>query len=142
MIFMLIRKWYTDKSTIGELFIDNKFLCYTLEDKVRVKKIKNITAIGSGVYNIKITYSQRFKKKLPLLLDVPEFTGIRIHSGNTDKDTSGCILVGMTKGNDIIYKSRMAFDKVYKLIEQAEENNENVKIDILDTLGPYTGGVI
>lgn len=83
--------------TIGKLYIDNQYFCDTLEDTVREHKIAGKTAIPAGTYEVIVNRSPRFKRDLPLLLDVPNFEGIRIHRGNTDKDTSGCILVGENK---------------------------------------------
>lgn len=84
-----------DRNIIGDLFINDEFFCHTLEDEKRPDglKVYGETAIPTGTYNIKLTYSNRFKKIMPLLLDVPMFKGIRIHGGNTSKDTLGCILV-------------------------------------------------
>jgi hypothetical protein len=112
-ILWLTRKWFTNISTIGELFIDGEFICFTLEDTVRKygEKIYGKTAIPKGLYEIAISYSNKFKKLLPLLLNVPFFTGIRIHSGNKAEDTEGCILVGKNKPKepDLILDSRLAF---------------------------------
>jgi hypothetical protein len=116
----------TEHSTIGELYIDGKFQCYTLEDVEREVKIKNETAIPKGTYKIVITYSNRFKKQLPLLLNVPNFEGIRIHSGNTNHNTEGCILIGQTSSNDFIGSSRNAFNELYKKIK----NEKNIEITI------------
>ena len=88
--------------TVGKLSADGKFICYTLEDKVREEdgisvdkwKVYAKTAIPKGTYSVSITMSNRFKTRLPLLADVPGFTGVRIHTGNSSKDTEGCILVG------------------------------------------------
>src|SRR3972149_10690167 len=95
MELLLQRKIFTDKSTIGELFVDGVFECFTLEDVVRDdEKIKKVTAIPDGIYTVLVTWSPRFKRQLPLLIDVPGFDGIRIHPGNTADDTEGCLLVG------------------------------------------------
>jgi len=85
----------SDRNIIGDLFIDGEFFCYTLEDERRADGVKvyGETAIPTGTYNVKLTKSNRFKRLMPLLLDVPLFKGIRIHGGNTSKDTLGCILV-------------------------------------------------
>jgi hypothetical protein len=81
-MFILKRIKEINNATIGELYKDDKFVCYTLEDKTRPEKIKHETAIPAGDYSIIVNQSPRFKKRLPLLLNVPNFTGIRIHAGN------------------------------------------------------------
>jgi hypothetical protein len=108
---LLIRKVYTNESTIGDLYINGKFFCYTLEDVVRANNIKidKETAIPQGIYQVDITYSPRFKRKMPILYGVPMFTGIRIHGGNKAENSEGCILVAYTKINNYhIYKSAEA----------------------------------
>jgi hypothetical protein len=110
----------TENSTIGELTIDGKFECYTLEDKERDVKIKRETAIPKGTYKVIINQSNRFKKLLPLLINVPNFEGIRIHPGNSNHDTEGCILVGMNRSVDYITKSRKAFDSLFKKMQGAK----------------------
>ena len=111
----------TNTSTIGELLIDGIFECYTLEDVEREVKVKSETAIPKGTYKVIINQSNRFKRLLPLLLDVPNFEGVRIHSGNSNHDTEGCILVGQTRGKDYIGKSRKAFDKLFKKMQAAKD---------------------
>lgn len=113
------RNQLTNKSTIGELWIDGKFECYTLEDVCRKGiKISGQTAIPEGTYEVIIDYSNRFKKDMPHVLNVPGFEGIRIHPGNTAENTEGCLLVGMSKSNDFIGGSKAAFEKITtKLIE-------------------------
>ncbi len=136
MKITVIRNRYTDKSTIGEMYIDGKLLCNTLEDKVRTFKIPKITAIDSGTYKVELTMSNRFKEVMPILLGVPNFTGIRIHRGNTDKNTEGCILVGLKRGNDIIYDSRKAFDKLMEILK----DEKHIEIQIVDTI-EICGGI-
>ena len=118
---VLKRTIKTDKSTIGELSVDGKILCYTLEDIERDAKVAGKTAIPCGKYNVSITMSNRFKKLMPLIENVPNFSGVRIHSGNTSEDTEGCILVGLAKGEDFIGNSRLAFDRVFMKIQSAEK---------------------
>jgi len=99
----------TAARTIGELFIDGVRLCYTLEDAIREgPKVPGQTAIPAGRYEVRVTYSPRFKTVLPLLVDVPGFEGIRFHAGNTAGDTEGCILVGLARDEDRIVQSRLA----------------------------------
>jgi hypothetical protein len=108
-------------SVIGELTIDGLWECYTLEDLERDVKIKGETAIPKGTYKVIINQSNRFKRLLPLLLNIPEFEGVRIHSGNTNHDTEGCILVGRTRTDDFIGQSRKAFDKLFEKMKKAKE---------------------
>lgn len=101
MNLRLTRTRFGPNSTLGELTITSakgagdSFTCWTLEDQVRTgPKVPGATAIPEGSYDVVITMSARFKRRMPLLLDVPNFSGIRIHAGNTAADTEGCILVG------------------------------------------------
>lgn len=116
----------SDKSTIGTLTIDGKFFCYTLEDKVRSVKIAKVTAIPTGTYKVSQTVSNRFKILMPLLHDVPNFSGVRIHAGNKSEDTEGCILCGYTKAADFIGDSRKAFKDFMAKIKGIE----NITIEI------------
>lgn len=106
----LRRKWLTDKSTIGELYVNGEFECFTLEDVVRPEKVYGQTAIPAGRYRVIFSKSPRFKRVLPLLMHVPNFEGVRIHAGNTAVDTEGCILVGQERGEDKVLKSRLALE--------------------------------
>lgn len=94
--------------TIGRLYIDGEYFCDTVEDTVRdldrdgrfangEQKVYAQTAIPYGTYAVEVTYSPKFCRELPLLKDVPHFTGIRIHRGNTAGDSAGCIIVGENK---------------------------------------------
>jgi hypothetical protein len=127
MKLQLRRITKTDKSTIGELYINGKFECYTLEDKERDVKIKNETAIPKGTYKVIINRSNRFKIDLPLLLNVPNFEGIRIHTGNSNHDTEGCILVGTSRTTDFIGNSRKAFKSLFDKMKLAT----NIEIEIV-----------
>lgn len=120
------RQWFTDKSTIGRFYIGEDYQCFTLEDTVRQNGIKiyGRTAIPEGQYEVIVNYSNRFKRPLPLLLDVPDFDGIRIHPGNTEEDTLGCILVGNIKGDNAIFDSRNAFTPLYLKIVNAISNGK------------------
>lgn len=129
MELLLKRIHKTANSTIGELSINGKFECYILEDIEREVKIKGKTAIPKGRYEIAITYSNRFKKLLPLLLNVPNFEGIRIHTGNTAKDTEGCLITGKNRGIDIVSNSRLAFESLFSKLTSAVKK-EKVFINI------------
>lgn len=120
MNLVLQREILSDESTIGRLNVDGDFFCFTLEDMIRHGlKINAMTAIPSGKYQVVITPSNRFKKRLPLVKNVPGFDGIRIHAGNTSADTEGCILVGLTKGENFIGKSQMAMSLLMPKLEEA-----------------------
>jgi hypothetical protein len=129
MNLKLVRKTFTEQSTMGELSVNGKFECFTLEDKVRAVKIHGETAIPEGIYEVVISFSDKFKKQLPLLLNVPNFAGIRIHSGNTRADTEGCILVGQSRAKDFVGGSRAAFAALFpKLV--AALKKEKIFIEI------------
>lgn len=131
MILTLDRKYKLPTYTIGKLYIDGEYFCDTLEDKDRgltddmtVSEISNIkikkeTAIPTGTYKITITYSNRFKKNMPLINDVKEFEGIRIHSGNTNQDTEGCILVGFNKVKGNVINSRDTYNKLFSILSKS-----------------------
>lgn len=117
--------------TIGKLYVNGQFTCYTLEDRERSgPKVPGETAIPSGTYRVVITESPRFGKPLPLLLDVPGFEGIRIHSGNTAADTEGCILVGLGRTSNGIVSSRVALGNLQHAIQRALDAGEEVKLTI------------
>jgi len=119
MELLLNRETQTANATLGRLFWENTALYFTCEDMQRALKIPGETAIPCGRYRVVITYSNRFKKNLPLLLDVPNFEGIRIHSGNTSADTEGCILLGMKMGVNSVLESRAAMADFMPRLESA-----------------------
>lgn len=126
--------------TIGKMFVDGEYECFTLEDTVREIetrpvaewKLQDRTAIPRGIYVVDVTFSNRFRKPTPLLLDVPGFSGVRIHSGNTSANTEGCILVGKDwNGGDWIDKSRIAFAPLFAKILAAHERHEQITLEIV-----------
>ena len=129
------------KYTIGKLYINDKYFCDTLEDtdrgltqsmteqQIGSKKVYGETAIPTGTYRIIISYSNKFKKQMPLLLNVPGFAGIRIHSGNTEKDSLGCILVGKNKAVGKVLESRDTYNKLFSVLQKANKK-ETIKITI------------
>lgn len=123
----------TKRCTIGNLLIDEKFFCHTLEDKVRKlpdeAKIWGKSAIPAGTYNVEMYESPRFKRRLPLLKDVPYFTGILIHRGNTVEDTVGCILVGAANGEQV-WNSTLYEKELCRRIDEAVARGEKVTITI------------
>lgn len=131
MKLLLQRHPSTEECTTGDLYLNGQWYCYTLEDVVRKVKIKGKTAIPAGIYKIIINYSKRFKKMMPLLLNVPNYEGIRIHTLNTANQTEGCIGVGFTKSINFIGKSREAFETLMPKLEQGLKDGE-VEITIID----------
>ncbi len=139
MYLQLVREDINEDSAEGKLFIDGVFECHTLEDTDRHlenggKKIYGQTAIPRGIYDMDITYSNRFKQDMPLILDVPQFNGIRIHKGNTSLDTDGCILVGVSnekKDDNFIGKSKIAYDILFLKLVEAKERGEKLTIEIV-----------
>jgi hypothetical protein len=109
--------------TVGKMYIDNVYFCYTLEDKFRTgAKVNGQTAIPNGSYDVIVDLSTRFGKQLPHILNVPNFTGVRIHSGNTSKDTEGCILLGHTwAGKDFIGNSKLAVEAFIEKLNKAKK---------------------
>lgn len=120
--------------TIGKLYIDGQYFSDTIEDTVRdlpatcpdtpkgigckcKEKRYGETAIPAGCYKVTMEYSPRFKKKLPCLHNVPHFLGILIHSGNTDADSSGCLIVGKNKVKGMVLESKATLDALLKRIE-------------------------
>ena len=122
MLIEVKRFEFKDTYTVGKMYIDNIYECYTLEDVVRTgAKVNGQTAIPTGTYNLIINHSNRFNRDLPLLENVPNFTGVRIHSGNTSAHTEGCILVGTTwSGKDFIGNSKVAFNKLFEKLKTAK----------------------
>ena len=119
--------------TIGRLFIDGTFECWTLEDVVRDDgvKIPGETAIPYGTYVIDITPSRWFKRELPLLVNVNGFVGIRIHPGNGARDTEGCILVGSERADASILHSVVAFEALLTKLRAAKAAGKRIAIDIV-----------
>ena len=135
---LTVRRFITnEKSTIGRLLIDDVTECYTLEDKDRQLenggiKVPKETAIPRGIYKVIVDWSNRFNRLMPHILDVPQFTGIRIHSGNTDKDTEGCILVGkkVSEDENAVLESKLAYDPLFERIRTAYNNGESILLEV------------
>ena len=117
----------TEESTVGELYLpDGSFQCFVLEDCVRDHKIPGKTAIPDGRYEVVVTWSERFQRSMPLLVAVQFFAGIRIHSGNTAQDTSGCLLVGRKVVDGAIPpgESMVAFEELFPKIKKLTETGK------------------
>ena len=120
MELLLQRELSNAECTLGKLYIDSIEFCNTIEDPVRSQKIYGKTAIPSGRYRVRITHSPKFRRPLPLLYDVPNYEGVRIHSGNTAADTEGCIVLGLERGHNKVLKSRAALSKLLLRISQSK----------------------
>lgn len=132
----LLRNRYTDQSTTGTLLINDEFFCWTLEDRDHDgPKIPGETCIPAGVYKVVIDWSNRFQRQMPHILDVPDFEGIRIHAGNTDKDTAGCVLVGYSRAQDFVGDSRHAFNDLFEHMDVAIHLGEPVYINVMKNPG-------
>jgi hypothetical protein len=109
--------------TISHLYIDGVKFCDVLEDVVRADGVKvyGETSIPSGTYKVILNVSNRFKCLMPLLLNVPNFEGIRIHSGNTDKDTHGCLLVGVNSVKGKVIESKKTFAALMEVLKAAKD---------------------
>ena len=140
MKLVLDRCWLSTNATVGKLSIDDVFECYTLEDRYRPppepKKARE-TCIPVGEYEVKITHSERFGVEMPLLLNVANFMGIRIHPGNAPSDTEGCILVGRTREHERIGGSREAYAQLFKKLQAALDAGQRITIDV--RLSPHEG---
>jgi hypothetical protein len=129
----LRRKWLSPKSSGGELYVDGAFECFTLEDRFRPPpepKVPKETCIPEGAYSVVINHSDRFGIEMPLLVDVPQFQGIRIHPGNTPADTEGCILVGRQRDVDQVLNSRAAYDVLFQKLKAAVIRKEPITITV------------
>lgn len=140
MELKLVRKTFGETFTKGKLFINNGFQCYIIEDKDRKLEIKdnvkvqNLTCIPRGNYKVIVSMSQHFGKLLPEILNVPQFSGVRIHSGNSSKDTEGCLLVGSINDNDNvdwISGSKDAFNNLFPKIQKAFSDGEEITLEIV-----------
>ena len=132
MELSLIRDIFAPQRTLGVLYVDGIKECYICEDMVRKngEKVYGKTAIPEGRYEIKITMSNRFKRELPILLNVPNFEGIRIHSGNHEGHTEGCLLPGKTRNASGVFSSVIATNNLILKIRTALQSGRKVFITI------------
>ena len=154
---LLLKRIYTCKDyTIGHLYVDNEYICDTIEDTdrmlnndmteqqiLKIKK-KNMTAIPVGTYPLLMNVvSPKYSKKqyymdvcggkVPRLANVPGFSGILIHCGNTAADSSGCLLVGYNKVRGMVLNSKSAFEKLYPILKAAYNRKESISITVIRT---------
>lgn len=139
--------------TIGKLYIDNKYVCDTIEDRdrglnnkmssdeVRKIKVQHLTAIPTGTYEVTLKVkSPKYSKKpyfvnycnafMPRLLNVPGFEGILMHTGNTASDSSGCIILGRNTVVGKVTNSVSTFETVYPMLKKASDAGEKITITI------------
>lgn len=139
MKLTLKRIAFKEKYTIGRLYIDGEYFCDVIEDRDRglnnnmglaeilAKKRYGETAIPTGHYEVEITYSPKYKRMMPEIKDVKGFSGIRIHSGNTAKDTLGCLIVGKNTVVGMVTDSRKTYYKLFEILK----GQKNITIDII-----------
>lgn len=137
MKLLLKRKFKGDVYTIGDLYIDGEFFCNTIEDKVRnlsatcpntpkwiackcKEKVYAETAIPPGTYKVSLDESPKFKRVLPRLHNVPHFLGILIHSGNSENDSSGCIIVGRNIVKGKVLESKLTMNILMEILRKAD----------------------
>lgn len=139
------------RSTLGRLFVDGRFECYTCEDEPRSTKVRGETRIPAGRYNVALRmeggfhnryltrFGRSFHKGMLWVQDVPGFEWILIHIGNTEADTDGCILVGKRKlpngeGGGMVASSKDAYVALYPKVRDALLNGERVELEVCDEL--------
>ena len=146
MKLLLDRFKSNDETTLGKLYIDGNFECYTLEDEFRTKKVQGETRIPAGTYLIKFRKEsgvhKRYTKRFPEyhvgmlhLQDVPNFKYVLIHIGNDDGDTAACVLVGKYIVSWKLQASTVAYEHMYKQVAAALIQHEDVTIEIRDNDG-------
>ncbi len=129
----LLRYKFSSEDTVGLLFVDGVFACYTLEDEVREVKVMEETCIPYGVYDVVLSespkFTPRFGHKMLHVWNVPNFTGILIHPGITERHTAGCVLVGNGvvrmedgSGRSMLLASKESYDKLYAQVAPWAKN--------------------
>jgi hypothetical protein len=142
MKLTLQRRFLGDGYTIGSLYINGEYFCDTLEDtgrglnqsmsaeEIHKIKIPHETAIPAGEYKITVNRSPAKKRMLPRLLDVPGFSGILIHRGNTKSDSSGCILTGENKVKGKVVNSTRYEKCLVEILTRVQERGEEINITV------------
>lgn len=138
MLLTIVRKYCCEDYTIGDLLIDGDFFCNTLEDRVRdenrngefdgdEEKVYGETAIPFGEYKVSLSVSKKFKRLLPYIHNVPEFSGVRIHRGNRAKDSHGCPLVGFNRAKGMVLDSA----KTENALMERLKGQKNIQLKII-----------
>jgi hypothetical protein len=138
MLLHLARKPSHKGATIGKLAVNGVFACWVCEDEIREVpgqpveqwKVPGKTAIPAGTYEVVLAHSPRLNRITPRLLDVPGFTGILIHPGNSAEDSHGCLLPGLTPYENTVGQSRAAYYALLDRLEQATKAGEAITIEI------------
>jgi hypothetical protein len=140
MKLKVVRETKNDICTIGSLFINDVFFCYTLEDKdrglkqsdsllfIQTKKIFGLTAIPLGFYKLTVNQSPKFKRMLPRILNIKGFDGVLMHRGNSADHSLGCILVGYQKGDNAIFDSTKAENDLVNLLLLHKDEKHSLEI--------------
>jgi hypothetical protein len=129
-------------STLSKVYVDAVFECFALEDvdrglksempldEIAFRKLRGATCIPEGKYKCIVTFSNRFQRDLPLLVNVPGFEGIRIHPGNTAENTDGCLLPGEARTKDFVSNSVMTFNRLFEKIKTALAADQQIWVII------------
>jgi len=138
MILRLVREPSVTGATLGVLFVDGHYQCFTLEPQIREQegqpvstwKVPGQTAIPAGRYRVTLVQSPRFGRLVPLLIAVPGFTAVEIHTGNTVGDTRACVVVGRLRAAQRVGESKAALDALVPKLEAAIARNEAIWITV------------
>lgn len=143
MKLTLERKWPKSDYVIGNFYINGQYFSNSLEDKDRGLtqdmdentifdvKVKGSTAIPKGTYKVEYTYSPKYKKYMLQVMNVPGFAGIRIHAGNTNKDTEGCILLGKNTKIGELTCSRATIMQLNEIVKAALHGGQKIELEII-----------
>jgi hypothetical protein len=130
--FLLDRKWRKETYTIGRLYVNGEFLCNTIEDvdrklnqnmsatEIQRIKVAAETAIPTGTYAMRVTMSPKFKRELVEIQNVPGFSGIRVHRGNTAQDSAGCLIVGENTSKGRVTNSTKYELQITEMVKKAD----------------------
>lgn len=132
MTIRVIREPSLNATTLSVVMVDDRFFSFGLEDAIREVsgkpvaswKVPGETAIPAGRYRLAMTYSPKFQRVMPEVLDVPGFDGIRIHAGNSQADTQGCLLLGVQRAGARVIDSVKACAMLTTFIEAAEKRGD------------------
>ena len=138
LLVQIYRDIFTERTSTGLLLVDHEAFCDTLEDRIRAPgvKVPGATCVDAGEYELLYTFSNRFKRKLPLIAGVPRFEGVRIHWGNDEHDTEGCPVVGTSRQADRVLNSVRAFNELDKILAPHFAAGGKARIQIVNVNPP------